>query len=40
VRMYRECRDLSPKWWREFTSFWGLPEDFELRPPPAEEVKR
>jgi acetone carboxylase, alpha subunit len=40
VRMYRECRDLSPKWWREFTSFWGLPDDFELRPLPAEGIER
>jgi acetone carboxylase, alpha subunit len=40
VRMYRECRALSPKWWRELTSFWKLPDDFELRDAPAEEVER
>jgi acetone carboxylase alpha subunit len=28
--MYRECRELSPRWWSEFTAFWGLPAEFEL----------
>jgi acetone carboxylase alpha subunit len=40
VRMYRQCRGLSPRWWREFTSFWELPEDFELRDGPATEGTR
>jgi hypothetical protein len=40
VRMYRECRALSPKWWREFTSFWGLPDDFQLLDAAADEVER
>jgi acetone carboxylase alpha subunit len=35
VRMYRECRALSPKWWREFTSFWDLPDDFDFAEPRA-----
>jgi hypothetical protein len=40
VRMYRECRALSPTWWRELTSFWQLPEDFELSDGPTEEAER
>jgi acetone carboxylase alpha subunit len=28
--MYSETRALSPRWWRQFTEFWGLPDDFEL----------
>lgn len=31
--MYRECRRLSPKWWEEFTDFWGLPAGFEIPDP-------
>jgi acetone carboxylase alpha subunit len=35
--MYRECRELSPRWWSEFTGFWGLPAEFELPPTEPEE---
>jgi hypothetical protein len=35
--MYSEIRALSPRWWRQFTKFWGLPDDFELPVAPPDE---
>jgi acetone carboxylase alpha subunit len=35
--MYRETRELSPRWWTQFTEFWGLPANFELPRPDTEE---
>jgi acetone carboxylase alpha subunit len=35
--MYRECRRLSPGWWRQFTEFWSLPAEFEIPDPRPEE---
>jgi acetone carboxylase alpha subunit len=35
--MYRETRVLSPRWWREFTEFWGMPADFDLPRDEREE---
>jgi hypothetical protein len=28
--MYRESRNLSPRWWRLFVEFWDLEPGFEF----------
>ena len=33
--MYRDCQRLSPEWWEQFRSFWGLPAEFDLNEPIA-----
>jgi N-methylhydantoinase B/acetone carboxylase alpha subunit len=35
ARMYQEQKEVSPRWWKEFTEFWQIPEDFI---PEADEL--
>lgn len=35
ARMYQEQKEVSPRWWKEFTEFWQIPEDFV---PEADEL--
>ena len=37
--MYRECRELSPRWWQQFTEFWNLSADFDFQDPLPEDPR-
>jgi acetone carboxylase, alpha subunit len=38
TRMYRECRELAPRWWAGFVAFWNLAPEFDVRDPHGEEA--
>jgi N-methylhydantoinase B/acetone carboxylase alpha subunit len=39
AKMYKEQKEISPRWWKEFIEFWLLPEDYEPRVEGLEEYR-
>lgn len=40
AKMYREQKEISPNWWKEFIEFWQLPEDYTPEVEGLKEYRR